>query len=325
MSRLQYPVDARTDRDTERKGYQQHEAGEHRHRRATQSVSCSDALCEWPRAAHATTASCQSLAREHEQAEEDEHERERRGGRYVEGDVELGEDLGGERLVAEDLKRAVLGEQHERDEQAAAEDRSAGLSEGDPPERAAGVPRRGCARPPPGRGRRCGSSRRPADIRVGKPRASSRAPRRGTPAPMCSAMPSQSSPRSPGSPAAPPRARPILSGLAGRSARSATPPRSRSPHTGTSPPRSISPCSTTGSPSTGGRSAHDRRDARAVGLDQQKAQRRHQYEGNRQAEREEHPGRASTAGRDDPAVVCGRGGLSLTAGAGAMLTRDCSV
>ena len=33
------------------------------------------------------------------------------------------EDLGGERLVPEDLEGAVLGEDHERHEQAAAEDR----------------------------------------------------------------------------------------------------------------------------------------------------------------------------------------------------------
>ena len=49
---------------------------------------------------------------------------------------ELGEDLGGEGLVAEDLERAVLGQQDQRDQQAAAQDRAAGLAERDPDERA---------------------------------------------------------------------------------------------------------------------------------------------------------------------------------------------
>ena len=127
----------------------------------------------------------QPVAAEDEQAEEDEHERERGGRGHVEGDVELGEDLGREGLVAEDLEGAVLGEQDERDEQAAAEDRASGLAERDPPERLQAPRRRGCARPPPGRGRRCGSWPRPAGRRAGRPPASSRAPRRGSPGPRC--------------------------------------------------------------------------------------------------------------------------------------------
>ena len=57
-----------------------------------------------------------------EQAQRDQHERERAGGRDVEQLLELGEDLGREGLVAEDVERPVLGQQDHDDEQAAAED-----------------------------------------------------------------------------------------------------------------------------------------------------------------------------------------------------------
>ena len=88
-----------------------------------------------PDATDPPSAACQPLAGQHEEPEQHEHERERTGRRHVEGDIELGEDLGREGLVAEDLKRAVLGQDDERDEQTSAEDRPSGLAEGDPPER----------------------------------------------------------------------------------------------------------------------------------------------------------------------------------------------
>ncbi len=68
----------------------------------------------------------------------DEDEGQRRGGRDVEADLVLGEDLGGERAEAEHGEGPVVREQVERHQQAAAEDGRAGLAEGDPAE---GAPR----------------------------------------------------------------------------------------------------------------------------------------------------------------------------------------
>ena len=85
---------------------------------------------------HPAPAAEHPLAGQHEQAERDQHQRERARGWHAERHGELGEDLGGERLVAEDLERAVLGQQHQGHQQAAAQDRAAGLAQRDPDERA---------------------------------------------------------------------------------------------------------------------------------------------------------------------------------------------
>ena len=90
---------------------------------------------ERPGAALASTAAGQPLEAQHEQAEPDEHERERGRGGRVEAIQELGVDRRGERLEAEDLEGAVLGEHHERHEHAAPEDRAACVPERHAPER----------------------------------------------------------------------------------------------------------------------------------------------------------------------------------------------
>ena len=67
--------------------------------------------------------------------ERDQHERERARRRRVEAELELGEDRHCERLVLDDLERPVLGQQTERDEQAAAEHRRPDLAQRDLAER----------------------------------------------------------------------------------------------------------------------------------------------------------------------------------------------
>ena len=59
------------------------------------------------------------------EAQQHQHQRERAGADGVEAELELGEDLDGEGPVLDDLKGAVLGQQAERHEQAAAEHRRA--------------------------------------------------------------------------------------------------------------------------------------------------------------------------------------------------------
>ena len=75
------------------------------------------------------------LAAEHGHAQQDQHERQRARRRGVEAELELGEDRHGERLVLDDLKSAVLGQQAERHEQAAAQHRRRDLAQRHPPER----------------------------------------------------------------------------------------------------------------------------------------------------------------------------------------------
>ena len=97
--------------------------------------------------------------------------------------VELAEDLRREGLIAEDLERAVLGEDDERDEQATAEDRPPRLAERDTKERRETGSPRGCGRSPLDRGRLRGGLRRLGGRRADRPRASSPAPRLGIPTP----------------------------------------------------------------------------------------------------------------------------------------------
>ena len=66
--------------------------------------------------------------------ERHQHERQRASGGRVEAQLELGEDLDGECLVLQDLKRPVLGQEPERHEQAAAEHSGPDLAQRDPPE-----------------------------------------------------------------------------------------------------------------------------------------------------------------------------------------------
>ncbi len=75
------------------------------------------------------------LGAEHEQPEQDEHEREGAAGRRREPDLDLRVDLGRERLEAEDLERPELGEEDQRHEQRAAEERGADLVQRHPRER----------------------------------------------------------------------------------------------------------------------------------------------------------------------------------------------
>ena len=87
--------------------------------------------------------------------EPDQHQRQgARRGRGVEAHLELGEDLGGEGPVAQDLEGPVLGQQGQGHQQAAAEDGQPGLAHGDPPEGGAAGPGPGCGPPPPAPGRR---------------------------------------------------------------------------------------------------------------------------------------------------------------------------
>ena len=93
------------------------------------------ALGERSGAGGTALAAGSGVEREDNGAERDEHERQRAGRRDAERHLELGEDLGGEGLVAEDLEGAVLREQHEGDEHAAAEDGPSDLAERHPEER----------------------------------------------------------------------------------------------------------------------------------------------------------------------------------------------
>ncbi len=74
------------------------------------------------------------LRAQQQQAEADEHEREHRGGRRIEAELVLGVDLGRERAEAEQRERAVLGQQVQRDDQAAAEQRQPQLGQRHAPE-----------------------------------------------------------------------------------------------------------------------------------------------------------------------------------------------
>ena len=74
------------------------------------------------------------LARQEQATEEHEDQGERAGGGLVEPDLELAVDLGGQRLVAQDLERTELSQHDEADQDRPSEDRRAGLSDGDRPE-----------------------------------------------------------------------------------------------------------------------------------------------------------------------------------------------
>ena len=94
-----------------------------------------------------------ALARQQDRPEQDEDQRERAGGGFVETDLELVVDLGRQGLVAEDLEGAELGEHTRPTRMAPPEDGEAGPG---PPSRSrtSGCgPSRGCAPPPLGPGR----------------------------------------------------------------------------------------------------------------------------------------------------------------------------
>ena len=126
----EHPVDAGTDRHAEGEGDQESERGKDRERGPAQPVPADRPLGLRSGALRPTLAPGDGLSAEDHAAQDDQHQREGAGGGHVEGDLELGEDLGGEGLVAEDLEGAVLGQDHKRDQDAAAEDGAARLPDG---------------------------------------------------------------------------------------------------------------------------------------------------------------------------------------------------
>jgi hypothetical protein len=124
----------RRDRDAEREQDQRGEQRQHRPAQPAQPLRRGAPLGHRAGPGDPAAAAAErALAGQHQQAEQDEHQGQRAGGGEA-VPVEFGEDLGRERLVAEDLERAELGQQDERDQQAAAEDRALGLAERDPGE-----------------------------------------------------------------------------------------------------------------------------------------------------------------------------------------------
>src|ERR1039458_4524956 len=118
----QHPVDAGADRDAEGESDQDGERGVDRQRGPAERVPADRPLGLRTGAHRPTLSPRDWLATEDQAAEHDQHQREGAGGGHVEGDLELGEDLRGEGLVAEDLEGAVLGKDHQRDQDAATED-----------------------------------------------------------------------------------------------------------------------------------------------------------------------------------------------------------
>ena len=164
----------RRDRDAEASSDQRGEQREHRPAQPAQPLRRGDPLGHRAGPGDPAAAAAErALAGQHQQAEQDQHQGQRAGGGEA-VPVELGEDLGRERLVAEDLERAELGQQDQRDQQAAAEDGALGLAERDPGEGADAADARGCGPPPPGRGRRRAGwpppAGRPAGTRPGSSR-----------------------------------------------------------------------------------------------------------------------------------------------------------
>ena len=80
---------------------------------------------------HATPPSCESFGAEHDHAQKQQNQDQSRGGRDVERHLGLGEDLGRERLVTEDLECSVLGQHDQRHQKAASEDGATCLADGD--------------------------------------------------------------------------------------------------------------------------------------------------------------------------------------------------
>ena len=83
---------------------------------------------------HPAPAPGHGLPAEHDDAEHHQHQGQGPGGGQVERHLGLGEDLGGEGLVAEDLEGAVLGQDDQGHQEAAPEDGPAGLADRDPQE-----------------------------------------------------------------------------------------------------------------------------------------------------------------------------------------------
>src|SRR6202034_3229667 len=110
------------DGDAEAGRYQCAVCHQHRELRSTEWTPRENSLGAGAVPADPAATSCRAFTDQYDEGEQYENEREgtRRVG--VEAVVELTEDLGRERLVAEYLERAVLGEHDERDEQASAED-----------------------------------------------------------------------------------------------------------------------------------------------------------------------------------------------------------
>src|SRR5208283_5382019 len=107
------PVDRRADRYPERGGDEQAVPGEDERARPSEPLAGQDALRPAAYADQATAAPGGDLAAHDKKAEHDEHQGQGAGGRGVEADGELREDLGREGLVTEDLESPVLGEDHE--------------------------------------------------------------------------------------------------------------------------------------------------------------------------------------------------------------------
>ena len=153
-----------------------------RGRRARRGQQDRDATAAQPALGHraaggpATACAGAPPPEQHEQPEDDERDDKRPCRPGVE--LELGEDLGGERLVAQDLECPELRDHGQHDEQAATEDRHPQQRQRHAKERRDPPDPEAPARSPPSRGR-CGAApRRPAGRRGGRCRASSRASRR---------------------------------------------------------------------------------------------------------------------------------------------------
>jgi len=82
----------------------------------------------------AMTSACRGLDDEQHEAERGEHHAERGGRRTGEGRLVRHDDRGGERVEPDEGECAVLGQQVQRDDQAAAEDGESELRQDDPAE-----------------------------------------------------------------------------------------------------------------------------------------------------------------------------------------------
>ena len=139
------PVDERADRDADGQRREPAERAERRHGPQTEPRAPAPrrGLGRGRRAALEAR-----LRAQEQQAEADEHEREHRRGGGVEAELVLGVDLRRERAESEQGEGAVLGQQVQRDDQAAPEQGEAELRQRHAREDARASAAPGCARRP---------------------------------------------------------------------------------------------------------------------------------------------------------------------------------
>ena len=124
------PVHRRSDRHAERRQDEKPVGEQDGYTGAPEVCAHEDPLGPRPATADPAPAAGGTLADEHEEPEQDEHERESTGHRGVDN-LEFREDLCREGREPEDLEGAVLGQDDKGDEEAAAENSPARLAEGD--------------------------------------------------------------------------------------------------------------------------------------------------------------------------------------------------